>query len=646
MTARRGTPDYMARKKFAWLVSDLRMDDISALKAIEQNSTRVFLYDFRARCCEPPDAIPWPVVWLLARAHPKSFYHPATLPSEEQCRRDILNFSNRLRWNAVFKNSTFDRPFILSKPRDVGYCPSTGPAPLELWIDKLKGALFRETARLRRIRTPATSGAPRLVRYALRWMKRAGMVALANDKLGGFSLILERDLHELETSMLSSEIYEPVPDEILAGDLRNAAKIAARLTKQIAGDDDDMLTFLRRPLRHPGATIIATLQLKVKSHKEPGMVKCRPLHTVPQYQCEALARWMSQQIRAEMNKECSCLYRDSIDVARQVQGTCVPAGTKLAKVDLSDFYLSGTADELIIDTMRLFPSRHPLTRLRHSVLSLLLYYQFIRGRTSSHTYRVIRGSGMGLIHSGDVADAAYWIRVERWLVNPRNPFVSTLRVYGRFKDDSLFAFTDFATFRSLITSMRERGTYFKIQVEEVSKHTLLYLQVQLNIRDARIDCEYGFKEMAIPMPLSATSGQSFATHRAWPIAMLRTIAKLSSSSTTAAAAATKLRTRLFSANVPVLWPTTEEVTRVIAGNTASRRPPLGADRTLWLPFVRHPRMERDLRQLLNDFLVQHACLTRAALTSNHLRQNYTSVRFAWKNSAAPMEFRVRRLQLQ
>ena len=33
------------------------------------------------------------------------------------------------------------------------------------------------------------------------------------------------------------------------------------------------------------------------------------------------------------------------------------------------------------------------------------------------TCRVTRGSGMGLLHSGEVSDAGFWIAAERWLLN-------------------------------------------------------------------------------------------------------------------------------------------------------------------------------------------------------------------------------------
>ena len=33
------------------------------------------------------------------------------------------------------------------------------------------------------------------------------------------------------------------------------------------------------------------------------------------------------------------------------------------------------------------------------------------------TCRVTTGSGMGLLHSGEVSDAGFWIAAERWLLN-------------------------------------------------------------------------------------------------------------------------------------------------------------------------------------------------------------------------------------
>jgi hypothetical protein len=355
-----------------------------------------------------------------------------------------------------------------------------------------------------------------------------------------------------------------------------------------------------------------------------------------------LAKWLSRQIRDELDKETDCMFRDSVHVTKRLRGTPVPPGSKLAKVDLSDFYLSGTADELVVDVMRLFPSRHFLNPLRHNILTLLLYFQFVKGRAAPGIFRVAKGSGMGLIHSGDVADAAYWIRVERWIRSPRHPFYHHVHAYGRFKDDSIFVFDDFTAFRTVVDEMRSRGSYFTIKVEQVSKHTMLYLQVQVSLANNMIRCQYGHKQAAIPQPLSALSGQSAATHRSWPTTMIRTIAKISESEDDAVRAASDLKTRLDEARVPLLWPDHSKV-RELCRRTRQVNAPGTEYRTLWLPFTRDPRTSRLLSCALRSFLEANALLTARALGETHLRTQYNTVRFAWKNAAPALEHTLRRM---
>ena len=57
------------------------------------------------------------------------------------------------------------------------------------------------------------------------------------------------------------------------------------------------------------------------------------------------------------------------------------------------------------------------------------------------TYRVTTGSGMGLLHSGDVSDAGFWIAAARWLLNTSVRRWCSLTFWRRFRDD-IFAITN------------------------------------------------------------------------------------------------------------------------------------------------------------------------------------------------------------
>ena len=111
----------------------------------------------------------------------------------------------------------------------------------------------------------------------------------------------------------------------------------------------------------------------------------------------------------------------------------MPHGSKLIKIDMTDFYLSGAISYLMSDVMHIFAPNDPLNPLRADVLRLLLYHQYIRGagrpKSDGGAFRVISGSGMGLVASGDISDAAYYARTERWSTSPyREEQVSDRRV--------------------------------------------------------------------------------------------------------------------------------------------------------------------------------------------------------------------------
>ena len=114
---------------------------------------------------------------------------------------------------------------------------------------------------------------------------------------------------------------------------------------------------------------------------------------------------------------------------------------RLVKVDMKNFYYSGTREQLLRDIMLIWSPYDPKNRARRAAINMLLLHQYIKGRTfpkaDDGAFQVIRGSGMGLIHSGEFSDAAYWVRVEQWSLRREVRIGWGIKQYLRYKDDVL-----------------------------------------------------------------------------------------------------------------------------------------------------------------------------------------------------------------
>ena len=97
------------------------------------------------------------------------------------------------------------------------------------------------------------------------------------------------------------------------------------------------------------------------------------------------------------------------------------------------------------------------------------------------TYRAVTVSGMGLLHSGDVSDAGFWIAAERWLLNTSVRRWCLVTHWRRFRDD-IFAITSkFSRFKLVFRWLRSRGARegFKPSAEDVSQSMATFLAIDV-----------------------------------------------------------------------------------------------------------------------------------------------------------------------
>ena len=114
----------------------------------------------------------------------------------------------------------------------------------------------------------------------------------------------------------------------------------------------------------------------------------------------------------------------------------IDPGDILVRIDVKHFYMSGTHDELVSAILKAFPRTLLRQRLKEAVY-FLLAHQYIESKLLPGRCWVTKiGSGMGLRHSGAIADLAFAMLAELpWALKPYNLSAYGIKTYMRFKDD-------------------------------------------------------------------------------------------------------------------------------------------------------------------------------------------------------------------
>ena len=119
--------------------------------------------------------------------------------------------------------------------------------------------------------------------------------------------------------------------------------------------------------------------------------------------------------QAQLQSGQATATRDSVNAAAQLQSVVFdPNVDDLVRLDIRDYFLSGTLNELMVTLRQIFSDNTEAARILVRVLHFLLHNQWVVDSTTNEVYRALRGSAVGLQHSGDLMDLCFWWKVERW----------------------------------------------------------------------------------------------------------------------------------------------------------------------------------------------------------------------------------------
>ena len=168
---------------------------------------------------------------------------------------------------------------------------------------------------------------------------------------------------------------------------------------------------------------------------------------------------MAHHLRVKMEMKLHHLLRDTTEFVDELRHLQRQDGMRMVKIDIKEFYMSGKPDFLSHACSKLFcDETEDFKQLVARAVDWLCRNQFVQSEfLPDLTYRVTRGSGMGLLHCGDVSDAGFWIAAESWLVNTSVRKWCSLTCWTRFRDDIFEITSNFPLFKHVFSWLPSRA---------------------------------------------------------------------------------------------------------------------------------------------------------------------------------------------
>ena len=627
-----------AVRLFKRIVSAMPLSEVLSLWRFKELKPYCTQYNQLSRTAEPPNQVPWPVVWLLGHHNDKHRLCKTRVPRLSEVREDIQNFCNKLAWRWYLRDVQKERCPYIGRSRRTPPCPYTLPAPLAAWMHDFKSTILGAvTVKYNAAKLAYYQGNTHpLHKWALRLIRSKSIGICKHDKGGGMSCMHIDNLAILEKRTLLSDEYEYVPKGIDYKAIRGWAGVQAeRIGKHMhyEGLADDLL----RPFFWHGATLAARLTLTIKAHKEPGSVVPRPIHGCAGYMLQGLSRWVASRLRLHFKKAAEHLIMSGNDLVKKALKTRLMPQSKLARLDVRDFFTSGEHQELLADivaALQHLGAPEKEIQIVAGALEGLLHHQYVVSPLDAKklTFRCTRGSGMGIPCSGEVMDVAFWWRAEKWCLAARVNLC--FYFYWRYRDDILIGYGSKPLLDVMLQHWSHHLKYFRIKIEEVEVVTTHFLEVQLTLNNigTRLHVRHQFKDKLGP-PLSPWSAHPAWIHREWPLGNIRRIRALCPHLHDFKASFQAFEQRFAKHSLPIVW-------SVPSRNLATASSPPKTRNNLWLCMGFHPLLARCLQSAISQFLRERRRSTAHRFQESSLgfmlNEGELHIMISWFNRLAPL----------
>ena len=265
----------------------------------------------------------------------------------------------------------------------------------------------------------------------------------------------------------------------------------------------------------------ATLNLTVKTHKRAP--EFRNIHAASNWRLSGLSIAVTSVLDRKLN-ELDHLIKSTKDFTKAISKIKPEAAHKFAKFDIKHFYMSGEPHVLASLCSKAFNDLAWRDAVYDAVF-LLLDAQTLN--TPYGVHKVIRGSGMGLCHSGAVAELAFYVGGEQKLISQLGAL--EIALFKRFKDDIIMLFKTFHGLKNATNIIKDGKHPFRIECEDIGRSVkFLQVRVEVGLKEFLVYPEAKPTALLVPR-LSMYSAHAPSVLDAWPSCQLKNELQLCSS---------------------------------------------------------------------------------------------------------------------
>ena len=281
--------------------------------------------------------------------------------------------------------------------------------------------------------------------------------------------------------------------------------------------------------------VIGKMMCNIKTHKDPGEVSVRLIHSSVGNPGAALSSLISKICRWKI-KDLKHIYQNTGEFLEKLHALDgkLPANVIVWTADIGDFYLSGKHSELISSSFK-HVEDYTQRKALEDALENLLYYQFVESSfAQSGVLRVRKGTGMGSRHSGEVSDLGFFECVEKDLIKQEVLDAHKILLYGRYRDDIIVIeedkehlFGKDSWYQMFCKKAGEHGYVIEMEQMLVGCFTSVhYLDLWIHktsklVTEGKLEYDLYTKDTAQKIPLGRLSAHTESTHNFWPLTEIR-----------------------------------------------------------------------------------------------------------------------------
>lgn len=594
---------------------------------------------------------PWPLRWLLTRYNRKHIFCSRRFIEDVELVPYLQQFKNKLRWRHVLGGAVPDRPndVVRLRHKSTRPCNKVVLPGVSAFISRCRARVLEAAlAAGRRTVCTRVSNMPFVVKYGLKLIEELKLVAVPNDKEPGFTVEhISTHLKSLER-ILSRPCYREVGwvnEPMVRLQYCHVCGIVAKIwcsSQCNVGSEPDtnqqlaLVKLFASSLDIDKAVIAAEVITTMKSHKVEGKVVHRNIHAAGKYMFAGLSCWAGAVISKTLAEQAPWIIESREQFVATIRGLSTEPGDSMWRLDVAEFFMSGNAETLSATTCNAFQKPGQREAIKYAI-EFLLDHQWVKSKFlgESRRWHVTKGSGMGLPHSGAVADACFWSLCEDGFIINNKQYLEGcgVKLYLRFKDDIWIwarAASGERRCARFITELMERAKItYTVELVDMSHHRVDFLSVGVSFKNGAFETKPVLKVSGTP--LSCTSAHASSV-KAWPVTYLKNLAGLCSDESVYETVKKEFVKTFINMSSPsfVSVLNSVEYEQCMAKRVKSERHSRGHGSdaaVMWLVLPYHPAFEKaGMTSRINDVLKEPEWQRIAA------NLGIGRIRVSWKNS--------------